>query len=80
MLEIGLFEAKNKLSSLVSAAERGEDIIITRHGHPAARLTAMRQNFSDQRVQAAMKHIKRIRQGVTLGGLHIKELIQEGRD
>lgn len=40
MTEIGLFEAKNKLSELVERASGGEEIVITRHGKPAARLVA----------------------------------------
>jgi prevent-host-death family protein len=38
--EFGLFEAKNKLAELVRRAEAGEDILITRHGKPVARLVA----------------------------------------
>lgn len=34
-----MHEAKTKLSQLVERAERGEEIIITRNGTPAVRLT-----------------------------------------
>jgi prevent-host-death family protein len=34
-----MHEAKTKLSQLVERAERGEEIVITRHGTPAVRLT-----------------------------------------
>jgi antitoxin (DNA-binding transcriptional repressor) of toxin-antitoxin stability system len=27
-------EAKNKLSELIDRAEKGEEVVITRHGHP----------------------------------------------
>ncbi len=37
-MEIGVFEAKNKLSALLDLVERGEEIVITRHGTPVARL------------------------------------------
>jgi prevent-host-death family protein len=40
MLEIGAFEAKNTLGSLLDRVERGEEIVITRHGKPVARLIA----------------------------------------
>ncbi|HUL34377.1 MAG TPA: type II toxin-antitoxin system prevent-host-death family antitoxin [Candidatus Eisenbacteria bacterium] len=38
MKEIGAFEAKNKLAYLLDLAEKGEEIIITRHGRQVARL------------------------------------------
>ena len=36
-----MHEAKTKLSQLVERAERGEEIIITRNGTPAVKLTAI---------------------------------------
>jgi prevent-host-death family protein len=38
MNQVGAFEAKNKLGSLLDRVEAGEEILITRHGRPAARL------------------------------------------
>ncbi|MDH3460258.1 MAG: type II toxin-antitoxin system prevent-host-death family antitoxin [Burkholderiaceae bacterium] len=35
---MGLFEAKTHLSELIARAERGDDIIITRHNRPVARI------------------------------------------
>ncbi len=37
-MQIGTFEAKNKLSALVERAEKGEVIEITRHGRTVAEL------------------------------------------
>lgn len=40
MREVGVLEAKTNLSALLDAIETdGEEIVITRHGHPIARLT-----------------------------------------
>ena len=36
--QIGMHEAKTKLSQLVERAESGEDIVIARNGKPAVRL------------------------------------------
>lgn len=36
-----MHEAKSTLSELVAAAERGEEVVIARHGTPAARLVAI---------------------------------------
>lgn len=38
MESIGLFEAKTHLSELVARAEQGEEVIITRHNKPVAKL------------------------------------------
>jgi prevent-host-death family protein len=38
MLQIGAFEAKNTFGALLDRAEAGEDVLITRHGRPVARL------------------------------------------
>jgi prevent-host-death family protein len=38
MFEVGMHEAKTTLSQLVARVHAGEDVIITRHGEPVARL------------------------------------------
>jgi len=38
MESVGLFEAKTHLSELIARAERGEEVIITRHNKPVAKL------------------------------------------
>jgi len=40
-MQMNIAEAKAKLSELVAAAERGEDVILARGGHPVARITSM---------------------------------------
>jgi len=40
-MQINMHEAKSRLSDLVAAAERGEDVVIARNGTPAARLVAI---------------------------------------
>ena len=39
MREVGMFEAKTHLSALVDEVARGETVVITKRGHPVARLT-----------------------------------------
>ncbi|TAN08917.1 MAG: type II toxin-antitoxin system prevent-host-death family antitoxin [Burkholderiaceae bacterium] len=38
---VGLFEAKTRLSEYVSRAEKGEEVIITRHNKPVAKLVPL---------------------------------------
>ena len=42
MAQVGMHEAKTKLSQLVERAESGEDIVISRNGKPVARLVPVR--------------------------------------
>ena len=47
MESIGLFEAKTHLSELIARAERGEEVVITRHNKPVARLMPMAAGAPD---------------------------------
>lgn len=41
MEKVNILEARNSLSKLVSAAERGEEVVIAKRGKPVARLVAI---------------------------------------
>jgi prevent-host-death family protein len=41
MATVSVFDAKNQFSALVARAEAGEEIVISRHGRPTARLMPM---------------------------------------
>jgi prevent-host-death family protein len=79
MIEIGAFEAKNKLSHLLDLAEKGEEIIITRHGKQVARLLPVAKTFNRDAALQAAEDIKRMRKGMRLSAAEIKEFINEGR-
>ncbi len=81
MREVGTFEDKNKLSELLDLVERGEEVTITRHGKEVARLVPPRGAFNREAARAAAQGagIREMSKGVTLGGLTIKDLINEGR-
>lgn len=80
MATVGAFEAKTKLSELLDMVERGEEVTITRHGEPVAKLVPVRGDAEQARVKALIEEIKETRKGLTLGGgISIKELIEEGR-
>jgi prevent-host-death family protein len=55
MTEVGMHEAKTKLSQLVARAERGEEVVITRNGKPAARLSAITPTASLASVRGAWR-------------------------
>ncbi len=79
MREIGAFEAKNTLAALLDQVEQGEEVTITRRGKPVARLVPADGAFDRERARAAAAKIREMRKGVTLDGVSIKELINEGR-
>ena len=80
MREIGAFEAKNTLGTLLDLVQQGEEVVITRHGKPVARLVRERERGEMRaRARAAAEAMDRLTQGTTLGGLSIKALIEEGR-
>lgn len=64
MKEIPLYDAKNGLSALIAEVEMtGESVIITRHGKPAACLSAVAvQNRDASRAAVARLLIERLEQ------------------
>jgi prevent-host-death family protein len=73
------FEAKNKLGQLLDRVERGEEIVITRRGRAVARLVPAEPGFDRNKARRAVAGILQLSKGVTLGGLKIKDLVNEGR-
>jgi prevent-host-death family protein len=56
--QIGAFEAKNTLGTLLDRVERGEEIVITRHGKPVARLVPSTGCLDQNQVQAAFEGLR----------------------
>lgn len=79
MREVGIFEAKNKLSELVDQVERGAEITITRRGKPVAKLTPTDVGFDREKAKRAIEGIVRLGRGLSLRGLKVKDLMNEGR-
>ena len=57
-MEIGAFEAKNKLGMLLDRVEYGEEIVITRHGKPIARLVPNTTRIDKLQARAALDRIR----------------------
>ena len=58
MPEVGAFEAKNTLGTLLDRVESGEEIVITRHGRPAARLVPYAGGIDRGQAGAALERIR----------------------
>ena len=78
MITVEAFAAKSHLSKLLERVAGGEEVVITKHGRPVARLVSV-QNVDRARVDDVVRQLKRLRKGTTLGGLSWKELRDEGR-
>lgn len=77
MRTVGAYEAKTHLPRLLDEVAAGESITITKHGTPVAMLVPVKK---PQRTPAeVVDSIRETRKGTTLGGLSIRELIDEGR-
>jgi prevent-host-death family protein len=77
--EVGAFEAKNKFGTLLAWVLNGDEVLITRRGLAVARLVPISKGIDKTKAQHAVERIKQIRKGLTLGGLSIKDLVNEGR-
>lgn len=82
MTEIGLFEAKTRLSELVRQVKGGESFVITQRGEPAAQLVPLgRKEPRDSRRIA--EAVRRLRAMPKIEGVSHEELrswIEEGRE
>ncbi|MDR3538282.1 MAG: type II toxin-antitoxin system prevent-host-death family antitoxin [Acetobacteraceae bacterium] len=80
---VGAYDAKAKLSELLDRVEQGEQIVITRHGKPVARMVPEGEH-DVARALAAVERITAIRkelagQGVRVTQAEIRAMRDEGR-
>ena len=79
MREIQASEAKTHLPRLLDDVERGETIVITRHGRPIARIVP-EQALRREKIEKAIENIKALRSRI--GRLTTEEILSardEGR-
>jgi prevent-host-death family protein len=78
MQTMGAFEAKTHFSALLEQVEQGEEFIITRHGHPIAKLISIKSG-GQKEVHHSIQRLRALSQVNTLGDLDWKSLRDEGR-
>lgn len=78
MIEVGAFDAKTHLSSLLEKVSQGEEVLIRRRGVPIARLVPVHRTEEAQ-VEETIAALRAHRAGMKLGGLDWKELRDGGR-
>lgn len=65
---VGAHEAKTRLAELLDRVERGEEIVITRHGRPVARLTRTGPGHDVGAARAAASALGRLRAEIAADG------------
>ena len=77
MHTVGAFEAKTHLSELLEEVQSGGQIVITKHGHPVAKLVPFEKNTLEEKGEA----INTLKALALTHTLHLdwKKLRDEGR-
>jgi len=78
MHTIGAFQAKTHFSALLEQVEKGEQIIITKHGHPVAKLVPAGK-VDRELVKRTIQRLKEFGKTNKLGKINWKTLRDEGR-
>jgi len=78
MKKVGAYEAKSRLPVLLDEVSRGARISITKRGIPVAMLVPVSLAGKTDPLQT-VRTLREFRKGITLGGISIRELIEEGR-
>jgi prevent-host-death family protein len=76
---VAAYDAETHFSALLEKVQGGEEITITRHGQPVARLIPVKKQTTAAERQASIDRWIESSKGLSLGGLSIRDLINEGR-
>ncbi len=81
---VGAYDAKARFSSLLDRVERGEEIVITRHGIAVARLVPASQRRNAAKALRAVEELAKIgdalaARGVVLTVGEVREMREAGR-
>jgi len=77
MKTVGAYEAKTHLPRLLDEVAAGETITITKHGVPVATLVPV--VIERKTARSAAEELRAFRDRHPLGGVSIRDLIEEGR-
>lgn len=76
---IPVAEVEGQLSTLLAEVAKGSEVTLTEAGLPVARIVPAAAAVPRESTDAFLERVRALRDGVTLGGLKIKDLIEEGR-
>jgi prevent-host-death family protein len=78
MERIGIYDARSKLSELIERVQSGEEVVLTRHGEPVARLVPEKRRQKRSRA-ATVARIRALARKLDIRDIDIRKLIEEGR-
>jgi prevent-host-death family protein len=78
MERIGIYDARAKLSELIERVQAGEEVVLTRHGEPVARLVPEKQRRKRSRA-AAVTRIRALARKLDIRDVDVRKVIEEGR-
>jgi prevent-host-death family protein len=78
-MNISIAHAKAHLSELLKRVERGEEIIIERHGKPVARLTAEPAKKEPLDIEALKRHLANMPKSDTPAGETVRKMRDDAR-
>lgn len=78
MERIGIYDARAKLSELVERVRSGEEVVLTRHGEPVARLVPEKRRRKGSGT-AAVARIRALARKLDIRDVDVRKLIEEGR-
>lgn len=79
-MDVGIYEAKSKLSQLVEKAEAGEEVILTRRGRPVAKIVTVAPTARRDRARL-LREIRALARRVKIPKrISIRDIVAEGRD
>jgi prevent-host-death family protein len=76
---VGSFEAKTHLAALLDRVAKGETIIISRHGVPAAKLAPIGSPEDRISHQQIVDGMRALRKRVKPGNKSVREMVEQGR-
>jgi prevent-host-death family protein len=74
---IGAYEAKTHLPALLAKVEKGDSVIITKHGRPVARLVPVSTRSPSP--DSVVAELRAARVGVHRQNDSVRDMIDEGR-
>jgi prevent-host-death family protein len=63
-MDVAISEAKAQLTDLVRRAEAGEEVVLTRHGHPAALLVPIKRKATREEKRELLKRLSGVAKGM----------------
>ncbi|HEX7328656.1 MAG TPA: type II toxin-antitoxin system prevent-host-death family antitoxin [Casimicrobiaceae bacterium] len=78
MERIGIYDARSKLSELIERVQSGEEVVLTRHGEPVARLVPEKRRRKRSRATTVTR-IRALARKLDIRDVDVRKLIEEGR-